>query len=85
MRTSATGVKTTKTLMDRLNPVPISIMEVLSNLQAGNYIALQKYVEKLQLKVYSPNTISTYRNEFAQLLYVLKNKNTDDLDADRSR
>ena len=60
-------------------------MEVLSNLQAGNYIALQKYVEKLQLKVYSPNTISTYVNEFAQLLYVLKNKNTDDLDADRSR
>ena len=71
--------------MDGLNPVPIGTMEVLSNLQAGNYIALQKYVEKLQLKVYSPNTISTYRNEFAQLLYVLKNKNTDDLDADRSR
>ena len=85
MRTSATGVKTTKTLMDRLNPVPISIMKVLSNLQAGNYIALQKYVEKLQLKAYSPNTISTYRNEFAQSLYVLKNKNFDDLDTDRLR
>lgn len=57
-------------------------MEVLSNLQTVSYIALQKYVETLQLKAYSPNTISTYRNEFAQLLYVLKNKNVDDLGAD---
>ena len=71
--------------MDRLNPVPIGIMEVLWNLQASNYIALQKYVEKLQLKAYSPNTILTYRNEFAQSLYVLKNKNVDNLDADRLR
>ena len=59
--------------------------EVLSNLQAVNYIALEKYVETLQLKAYSPNTISTYRNEFAQLLYILKNKNVDDLDANRLR
>jgi integrase/recombinase XerD len=59
--------------------------EVLSNLQLVNYNALQKYVEVLQLKAYSPKTISTYRNEFAQLLFVLKNKNADDLDADRLR
>ncbi len=59
--------------------------EVLSNLQAVNYMALQRYVETLQLKAYSPSTISTYRNEFAQLLYVLKNKNVDDLDSDRLR
>ena len=71
--------------MDRLNPVPIGIVKVLSNLQAVNYIALQKYVETWQLKAYSQNTISTYRNEFAQLLYVLKNKNVDDFDADHLR
>ena len=59
--------------------------EVLSNLRAVNQVALQKYVETLQLKAYSPKTISTYRNEFAQLLYVLKNKNVDDLDAGRLR
>ena len=60
-------------------------MEVLSNLQAVNYIVLQKYVETLQLKAHSQKTISTYGNEFTQLLYVLKNKNVDDLGADRLR
>ena len=59
--------------------------EVLSNLQAVNYMALQRYIETLQLKAYSPSTILTYRNEFAQLLYVLKNKNVDDLAPDRLR
>lgn len=29
------------------------------------------------------NTITTYRNEFAQLLYILKYKNVNDLDANR--
>ena len=60
-------------------------MEVLSNLQAVNYIVLQKYVEILQFKAHSQKTISTYGNEFAQLLYGLKNKNVDDLGADRLR
>ena len=60
-------------------------MEILWNLQAVNYVVLQKYVETLQLKAQSQKTISTYGNEFAQLLYVLKNKNVDDLGADRLR
>lgn len=59
--------------------------EVLSNLQGVNSAALARYVETLQLKAYSQSTIMTYRNEFAQLLYVLKNKNVDELDADRVR
>lgn len=59
--------------------------EVLSNLQSINQEALQKYVETLQLKAYSPSTITTYRNEFAQLLYILKDKNVDELDAYRLR
>lgn len=59
--------------------------EVLSNIDAVNQPALQRYVETLQLKAYSPNTITTYRNEFAQLLYILKDKNVDELDAERLR
>jgi integrase/recombinase XerD len=59
--------------------------EILVNIRAVNHPALQKYIETLQLKAYSPNTITTYRNEFAQLLYVLKNKNVDELDAKRLR
>ncbi len=59
--------------------------EVLSNIHAINHPALQKYVETLQLRAYSVKTITTYRNEFAQLLYVLKGNNVDELDAVRLR
>lgn len=34
------------------------------NLSAENATALQKLVEQLKLKAYSPSTIRTYRNEF---------------------
>jgi hypothetical protein len=37
-----------------------------------NEAALQVFVETLQLKAYSKNTIRTYRNEFIQLLGLLK-------------
>ena len=50
-----------------------------------NQPALEKLVETLQLKGYSPNTIRTYRNEFVQLLQVLKSQNVDELDATRIR
>jgi integrase/recombinase XerD len=60
--------------------------EVLSKIDAINQPALQRYIETLQLKGYSANTINTYRNEFAQLLYILKDKTVvDDLDAERLR
>ena len=59
--------------------------EVLSNIHPINQPILQRYIETLQLKAYSPNTINTYRNEFAQLLYILKDKKVDELDADRLR
>lgn len=68
-----------------LAPIPIVGKDALSNIQAVNIPALTKYVETLQLKAYSPNTIRTYRNEFAQLLYILKDKNVDDIDAIRLR
>jgi site-specific recombinase XerD len=60
--------------------------EVLSKIDGINQQALQRYIETLQLKGYSLNTITTYRNEFAQLLYALKDKiAVDDLDAERLR
>jgi integrase/recombinase XerD len=59
--------------------------EALFNIHAVNQKTLQKYIETLQLKAYSQNTITTYKNEFAQLLYILKNKNVDELDATRLR
>lgn len=41
--------------------------------------ALKKFIDTLQLKAYSPNTIRTYVNEFAQLLYFLEQDNVNDL------
>ncbi len=72
---------------EKFNLAPKSLIgkEVLSNIDAVNQPALHKFVETLQLKAYSPSTITTYRNEFAQLLYVLKSKNVDELDANRLR
>jgi integrase/recombinase XerD len=46
-------------------------------LNTTNQAALERYVQKLHLKAYSPSTIITYRNEFVQLLKLL-NKNSVD-------
>ncbi|MDZ7879822.1 MAG: site-specific integrase [Saprospiraceae bacterium] len=59
--------------------------EVLSHIDVVNQPALNRLIETLQLKAYSPSTLKTYRNEFAQLLYVMKDKCVDDLDAERLR
>jgi len=59
--------------------------DVLAQIDPVNQPAFQRYVETLQLKGYSPNTLRTYRNEFAQLLYVLKTTPVDTLDAERLR
>jgi site-specific recombinase XerD len=58
---------------------------VLAHIHPINHPAMATYIETLQLKGYSPNTIGTYRNEFAQLLYTMKHHLVDDLDADRLR
>jgi site-specific recombinase XerD len=55
----------------------------LININIVNQPALQLYVETLQLKAYSISTINTYRNEFAQLLYVMKDKSVDELTPER--
>ncbi len=44
-----------------------------------NLQALQDFIETLKLKSYSSSTIKTYRNEFMQLLQLLKNKPVDSL------
>jgi site-specific recombinase XerD len=58
---------------------------VLENIPEINRTPFKKLLETLQLKAYSPSTINTYKNEFAQLLYVLKGKNVDELAPDRLR
>jgi integrase/recombinase XerD len=48
-------------------------------LSAANLAALESFVQMLQLKAYSKSTITTYRNEFIQLLKLLKQKPVDTL------
>ena len=67
-----------------LAKIPIG-KEVLSNIEDINKPALENFIKTLQLKAYSPSTITTYRNEFAQLLYLLKGYNVDNLSAERLR
>lgn len=51
-------------------------------LGADNLKALEALVQHLKLKAYSLSTIRTYRNEFLQLLQLLKKKKADDLTSD---
>ncbi len=48
-------------------------------LSTANLKALKDFIQQLKLKAYSPSTIRTYRNEFLQLLQLLKNKPVDKL------
>jgi site-specific recombinase XerD len=50
-----------------------------------NQPAYEKMIETLRLKAYSESTVKTYRNEFAQLLILLKEKNVDELSASQLR
>ena len=59
--------------------------EALSHVDPVNMPALIRLVETLQLKSYSPNTLQTYRNEFAQLLHILKHRPVDGLTPERLR
>jgi site-specific recombinase XerD len=59
--------------------------DVLNHIHPNNQGAFERLIETLQLKAYSESTIKTYRNEFAQLLYILKDKKVEDLDAERLR
>lgn len=80
-------VRDTVSFREKFGLPPKSVIgkSALLHLRPINQAALLRLVETLQLKSYSPNTINTYRNEFAQLLHVLKDKNVDDMDAEKLR
>ncbi len=52
-------------------PAAAAGSETQAQLSPANASALQRFVDTLRLKGYSPNTERTYRNEFAQLLRTL--------------
>lgn len=54
-------------------------------LSPENRTELVRYLEQLKLKAYSSSTIKTYRNEFLQLLVLLKKKPVVDLTPDDLR
>ena len=68
-----------------LEQAPVLNEENMRHIHAVNQAAMQKYIETLQLKAYSPSTIKTYKNEFGQLLEILKSKPVDSLDAEKLR
>lgn len=54
-------------------------------LSKENLAALQKLIDHLKLKAYSPSTIKTYRNEFLQLLQLLNKRAAYELTQDDLR
>lgn len=58
---------------------------VLDGISINNIKAMHRFIETLQLKSYSYNTIRTYTAEFKQLLVVLKEKDVESLHLDRVR
>ena len=58
---------------------------VIAQIHPVNQAALQRMHELLLLKAYSPSTIQTYCNEFAQLLYLLRDMPVDTLTPERLR
>ncbi len=58
---------------------------VMLKIHEVNKPALKRMHDLLILKGYSPNTIRTYCNEFAQLLYLLKGNNVDNLSSEKLR
>jgi integrase/recombinase XerD len=61
---------------------PLKITVPALNLSAENFTALEKLVQQLHVKAYSPSTIKTYRNEFLQLLQLIKSKPVHTLTAE---
>ena len=59
--------------------------DMLAHIHRNNQPALLRFIETMQLKAYSDNTQRTYRNEFAQFLYILKDKAASDLSPERLR
>lgn len=60
--------------------VPVKA-QATTQLNRQNSIALEEFVRRLKLKAYSSSTIKTYKNEFIQLLRIIKQKHIDSLTA----
>ncbi len=69
-------VKTSILPITPITPLPTAPVYQLGK---ENLEALEKFIQKLLLKAYSPSTIRTYRNEFLQLLQLLKTKPVNNL------
>lgn len=54
-----------------------------NNISKENKEALQKFIQHLLLKSYSPSTIKTYRNEFTQFLQLIKDKPANEFTINR--
>lgn len=57
----------------------------LNHIHPVNQLAFQKFIEQLQLKGYSQNTIRSYSVEFAQLLKTIKLFPVDQLSTEKLR
>jgi len=64
-----------------LKPLPANLWK----LSTENVESLRRFIEQLKLKAYSASTIRTYRNEFLQLLQLIKNKPVNELTPDDLR
>ncbi len=90
LRQALEGVATVDTtllrsqLLARKLPVPRKTALVLPlKLHASNLDALGRFLHTLILKAYSESTIRVYRQEFLNLLLVLKERSVDSLDTDQ--
>lgn len=68
-----------------LPPRQMASKHALARVNEINQPALQRYIDTIRLKGYSPNTENTYRNEFAQLLQILGSVHVDTLTPERLR
>src|SRR5690606_896673 len=66
-------------------PEEITGKAVLARIHLINIPQYRRFQEHLLLKRYSPNTVRTYSNAFAQMLYVLKSHPVKDLTPERLR
>jgi integrase/recombinase XerD len=78
-------VKATLITSDERNANKPIVASSAWKLSKENLEELRKFVEQLKLKAYSPSTIKTYRNEFLQLLQLLKTKPVNELTTDDLR
>jgi integrase/recombinase XerD len=66
-----------------LPALPHAGKDVMGRIKPENQIALTALQDKIIQKGYSPSTLRTYTNEFAQFLYLLQYQNVAELSSER--